>query len=146
MSSRPRRIGSAARALALCGCSDSPRPDTQWGSARLTWTVGAAGAGVSCTTLGASRFVALLITRGDLVDRYEAPCAASALDAPLLVAGDDYIVSASLQDDRGTPRTNALLSSPFSVEPGRVTRVEIHFGADAWIDVELEADGGADGG
>lgn len=117
-----------------------------WGSARLTWTIDAGSARVSCATLGATRFVALLLTRGELVDRYEAPCSALMLDMPLLVAGDDYIVNVSLQDDRGTPKTNGLASSPFSVSAGEQTRIEIHFGADAWIDVATERSGQGDAG
>jgi hypothetical protein len=132
---------AAAFLLALCCCSDEKRPDTQWGAAHLSWTIDARSAAVSCETLGATRFVALLITRGDLVDRYEAPCDAFALDAPLLVAGDDYMVNVSLQDDRGTPKTNALASSPFSITPGEVTRIEVNFGAAAWVDVSTAAAG-----
>jgi hypothetical protein len=59
----------------------------------------------------------------------------SGLDV-IRVAGDDYILSASLQDDRGAAKTEGIASSPFSAEAGEQTRIEIHFDADAWIDVD----------
>jgi hypothetical protein len=40
----------------------------------------------------------------------------------MLVAGDDYVISARLQDERGIAKTDAVVSSPFRLEPGEVSR------------------------
>jgi hypothetical protein len=128
---------AAGLALAVLGCSGEPRDDIHWGSARLTWTVDRDAPPETCTTLGATRFVALLVTRGELVDRHEAPCTDFALDTRMLVAGDDYVVSASLQDERGTAKTAVVAASRFRLEPGQVALIDIDFGADAVINVSF---------
>jgi hypothetical protein len=125
---------TAVLELAVLGCSDERRDDTQWGSARLTWTV---DRDAPPETLGATRLVALFVTRGELVDRYQAPCTDFALETRMLVAGDDYVISASLQDERGIAKTDAVVSSPFRLEPGEVALVDIEFGADAVVNVSF---------
>jgi hypothetical protein len=130
---------AAGLAVAVFCCSDERRPDTQWGSALLTWAIDRESPSVSCSTLSASRFVALLVARGELVERYEAPCGNLEFDTGMLVAGDDYILSASLLDDRGVAKTEEVASSPFTVEPAAVTHIDINFGADAWITVDPAA-------
>lgn len=137
---RWRAAGLAIAIFCCSDCSEDRRPDTQWGSAFLTWTINRESPSVSCSTLSASRFVALLAVRGELVERFEAPCGSLELDTGMLVAGDDYVLSASLLDDRGVPKAEEVASSPFSVKAGAVTRIDINFGADAWIDVDTDTD------
>jgi hypothetical protein len=131
-----RVLSTGACLLAVSmACSDESREDIQWGTVHFGWTIDDVASGALCEELGATRFQAIVLTRGNIVEMYDVPCQDMELETGLLVPDDEYVVQATLVDDMALPKSDRVVSSVFTIDAWQSRDVRVNFGADNRVQV-----------